>query len=49
MLGVGKSYLVFDSVDSLDEVYRKVEAITPEDIRMAATEVLSELSSLTYI
>ena len=49
MLGVGKSCLVFDSVDSLDEVYRKVEAITPEDIRTAATEVLSELSSLTYI
>lgn len=49
MLGVGKSYLVFDSVDNLDEVYRKVEAITPEDIRSAAQEVLSELSSLTYI
>lgn len=49
MLGVGKSYLVFDSVDNLEEVYRKVEAITPEDIRSAAQEVLSELSSLTYI
>ena len=49
MLGVGKSYLVFGSVDSSEEVYRKVEEIQPEDIVAVAREVLPSLSTLTYI
>lgn len=49
MLGVGKSYLVFGGVDSTEEVYRKVEALTPEDIRTVACEVLPTLSTLTFI
>lgn len=49
MLGVGKSYLVFGGVDSTEEVYRKVEALTPEDIQQVAREILPSLSSLTYI
>ena len=48
MLGVGKSYLVFGSVDSLDEVYRKIEQITPQDIMDVASDLFSSLSSLTY-
>lgn len=49
MLGVGKSYLVFGGVDSTEEVYRKVEALTPEDIRTVACEILPTLSTLTFI
>ena len=48
MLGVGKSYLVFGSVDSLDEVYRKIEQITPQDIMDVARDIFGSLSSLTY-
>ena len=49
MLGVGKSYLVFGAVDSTEEVYRKVEEISPEDIMAVARDVLPSLSMLTYI
>ena len=49
MLGVGKSYLVFGSVDGSEEVYRKVEELRPEDIVAVAREVLPTLSTLTYI
>lgn len=49
MLGVGKSYLVFGGIDSIEEVYRKVEALRPEDISEVAREILTSLSSLTYI
>jgi predicted Zn-dependent peptidase len=49
MLSVGKSYLSFGAVDSLEEVYRKVEEIRPEDIMAVAKDILPTLSSLTYI
>ena len=49
MLSVGKSYLSFGAVDSLEEVYRKVEEIRPEDIMFVAKDILPTLSSLTYI
>ena len=49
MLGVGKSYLAFGAVDSLDEIYARVEAITAEEIRAVAEEVFANLSSLTYL
>lgn len=48
MLGVGKSVLVYGTVDSLDEIYRKVSEITPEDIMEVAKDILPSLSSLTY-
>lgn len=48
MLGVGKSLLVYGAVDSLDEIYRKVAEITPEDIMAVAQDILPTLSSLTY-
>lgn len=48
MLGVGKSYLVFDSVDSIEEVYAKVNAIRSEDVMEVAREIFPNLSSLTY-
>ncbi|MBR3682189.1 MAG: insulinase family protein [Tidjanibacter sp.] len=49
MLGVGKSYLAFGTVDSLDEIYARVEDITAEEIRAVAEEVFANLSSLTYL
>lgn len=48
MLGVGKSVLVYGTVDSLDEIYRKVSEITPEDIMEVAKDILPLLSSLIY-
>lgn len=48
MLGVGKSVLVYGTVDSLDEIYRKVSEITPKDIMEVAKDILPSLSSLTY-
>ncbi len=48
MLGVGKSVLVYGTVDSLDEIYRKVSDITPKDIMEVAKDILPSLSSLTY-
>lgn len=49
MLSVGKSFLSFGAVDSLEEVYRKVEEISPNDIMEVAKDILPTLSSLTYI
>jgi predicted Zn-dependent peptidase len=46
---VGKSFLAFGAVDSLEEVYRKVDEIRPEDIVAVAKDILPNLSSLTYI
>lgn len=48
MLGVGKSYLVFGSVDSVDEVYRQIDQIGPQDIMDVARDLFGSLSSLTY-
>lgn len=48
MLGVGKSYLVFNSVDSTNEVYERINRITPEDIMAVAQDIFTNLSSLTY-
>lgn len=49
MLSVGKSFLAFGGVDSLEEVYRKVDEICPEDIMAVAKDILPNLSSLTNI
>ena len=49
MLSVGKSFLSFGGVDSIEAIYRKVEEIGPEDIMAVARDILPNLSSLTYI
>lgn len=49
MLGIGKSFLVFGGVDSTEDVFRKVDALTPKDIQEVASEILSQLSTLTFI
>ena len=51
MLAMAKSYLIFNKVDSLEEIRRKIDAITPGQILEIANEVLDEekLFCLTYI
>ncbi|MDO5487991.1 MAG: pitrilysin family protein [Rikenellaceae bacterium] len=48
MLGAGKSYLVHDEIDTLEEVYRKVAAVKAEQIAEVAEEIFSRTSTLIY-
>ncbi len=48
MLGAGKSFLVHDEIDTMEEVYKKVAAVTAERIVEAAEEVFSRMSTLIY-
>jgi predicted Zn-dependent peptidase len=51
MLAVGKSLLYTGRVDSLKEVYKKIELISAEELMDVANEILqySNLSSLTFV
>lgn len=51
MLAIGKSYLFFNRVDNMEEVYEKIEKITAEDLIEVANIVLDpgSLSKLFYI
>ena len=51
MLSMAKSYLVYNKVDSLEEIGKKIENITAAEIQEIANEVLERdnLSSLTYM
>lgn len=51
MLSLGKSYLMYNKVDSLDTVSKRIESISSEDILAVAREVLepSKFSYLTYL
>lgn len=48
MLGAGKSFLIHGEIDTVEESYRRVSAITAEDIRDVACDVLRDFSTLTY-
>jgi predicted Zn-dependent peptidase len=50
MLAIGKSYLLYNRVDPLSEVFRKIEAITANDLLEVANEILNEkqMSMLVY-
>ncbi len=48
MLGVGKSYLVHNMVDTTEEVYRKVMSLTASEIMDVANEIFAEKSLLIY-
>ncbi len=48
MLGVGKSYLIHNSVDTIEEVYRKVNSLTQSEIMDVANEILTNNSILIY-
>ncbi len=51
MLTIGKSYLFFHKVESMRDIFKKIEAITPSDLLEVANEVLDEkrLSRLVYL
>lgn len=51
MLTLGRSYLYFNKVDSLVEVFQKIDQITAEDLHVIANETLAEanLSKLIFL
>ena len=50
MLAIGKSYLLYNKVDTMEEVFRKIEAISAADLLEVANIVLdeSQMSTLVY-
>lgn len=51
MMGLGTSYLFYDRVDTLAEVFARINKVTAEEILAVANEVLdtSKFSSITYL
>jgi predicted Zn-dependent peptidase len=51
MLNIGRSYLLFNKVDTLDTAYKKINALTSNQIINVANEIYSfdKLSVLTYL
>jgi predicted Zn-dependent peptidase len=50
MLSLGKSYLLYDKIDTLETVYKKIDSITSSDLMETANEILckTQLSTLIY-
>ena len=48
MLGAGKSYLIYKDIDTLEEAYKKVAAITAEQIMDVTSECFARMSRLIY-
>jgi predicted Zn-dependent peptidase len=50
MLSIGKSYLVYGKVDSMEVIYKKIDGITSSQLRDIANEILTKdkLSSLIF-
>jgi hypothetical protein len=48
MLGAGKSLLVHDGIDTMEEVYAKVRSITATELCDVATETFANMSTLTF-
>ncbi len=48
MLGVGRSLLVHGEVDTLEEAYKKINAVTASQIAEVANEVFTNNSTLIY-
>ncbi|MBN2743294.1 MAG: insulinase family protein [Marinilabiliaceae bacterium] len=50
MLSLGKSFLLYDKVDALETIYKKIDAITATDLMEIANDILApeKLSYLTY-
>jgi predicted Zn-dependent peptidase len=51
MLTIGKSYMLFNKVETVDEIFKKIEKIDHTDLLEVANEVLSadQLSKLIYV
>lgn len=48
MLGAGKSFLLYKDIDTLEDAYKKVMAITAEQIMEVAKDSFANLSRLIY-
>ena len=50
MLSMGKSLLIFNKIDSIEEIYSKIDKVTSSEILEIANEVLDKkiLSTLIY-
>ena len=48
MLGLGKSLLIHNEVDTFDQICRKVQAVKAEQIMDVANEIFSNNSTLIY-
>ena len=48
MLGAGKSLLTHDGIDTMEQVYAKVRALTARQLTEVAEEVFSDMSRLIY-
>ena len=48
MLGAGKSLLVHNEIDTMEEVYKKVSAVKAEQIMEVAEEIFAQTSMLIY-
>jgi len=50
MLSIGKSFSLFNKVDSLEKIKEKIEAVSVEDIQQVANEILDidKMSMLVY-
>lgn len=48
MLSIGKSYLLYNRIDTLEEIYKKINDITASDLMAIANEILDE-SKLSYL
>lgn len=48
MMGAAKSMLVFGEVDDSDVIYRKISAVTAEQLQEVANEIFPDFSTLIY-
>jgi predicted Zn-dependent peptidase len=50
MLSMGKSLLVFNKIDGIDETYRKIDTVSSSEILETANEIFNResLSTLIY-
>ena len=48
MLSAGKSYLIYDDVESLDRIYEHIESISRSQIAEIAEDIFSHTSTLIY-
>ena len=49
MLALGKSLLLYNKVDSFEEVKAKIEAVTAKDLQEVAQEIFNEKQLSTLI
>ena len=48
MLGAGKSYMVYNEIDDMEVVFKRVHAVTCKDVQVIANEIFTDNSTLIY-